>query len=107
MTMKINGVDNARPITGLTSAAPARASVTEPEAPQTERAKRDVEVSNSARTLADLESRVMRSSGVDLAKVEAVKLALERGDYQIDPQKIADQLIRLDFEIGKVSGRIK
>jgi flagellar biosynthesis anti-sigma factor FlgM len=57
--------------------------------------------------MADLESRVMRSSGVDLAKVEAVRLALERGDYQVDAGKIADQLMRLDWELGKASGRVK
>lgn len=107
MTMKINGLDNTRPITGSTPVAIARSRTVENDSPPPQGSKRDVEVSDSARTMADLESRVMRSTGVDLAKVEAVRLAIERGDYQIDAGKIADQLMRLDFEIGKVSGRIK
>ena len=106
MTMKINGSD-LRPITGSAPVATARAKTIDNDSSQTPGGKRDVEVSASARTMADLESRVMRSSGVDLAKVEAARLAIERGDYQVDAGKIADQLMRLDWELGTVSGRIK
>jgi flagellar biosynthesis anti-sigma factor FlgM len=56
--------------------------------------------------MADLEARVAVSSGINEAKVEAIRLAIERGDYQIDTKKIADQLVKLDWEIGKASGRI-
>lgn len=106
MTMKINGPD-LRPITGSTPVVASRSKPIDNDAPQTQGGKRDVEVSSSARAMADLESRVMRSSGVDLAKVEAVRLAIERGDYQVDAGKVADQLMRLDWELGKVSGRLK
>ena len=47
-----------------------------------------------------------QSSGINEAKVEAIRLALARGEYQIDTNKIADQLMKLDWEIGKASGRI-
>lgn len=107
MTMKINGVDNTRPVTGATPVTVSRLKTADNDAAQTQSGKREVAVSDSARTMADLESRVMRSSGVDLAKVEAVRLALERGDYQVDAGKIADQLMRLDWELGKASGRVK
>jgi flagellar biosynthesis anti-sigma factor FlgM len=56
--------------------------------------------------MADLEARVAASSGINEAKVEAIRLALERGEYQVDSKKIADQLMKLDWELGKASGRV-
>jgi len=107
MTMKINGLD-IRPPTGPSPVASARVrTVDSNPQEQSKGGPQEFQVSHSARQMADLEARVMRSSGIDEAKVEAVRLALERGDYQIDAGKIADQLMRLDFEIGKASGRIK
>ena len=105
MNMKINGVD-VRPTTGSASVAPSRAKASEAGVQGNGNGPREFEVSQTARQLADLESRVALSSGINEAKVEAIRLAIERGEYQIDTKKIADQLMKLDWEIGKASGRI-
>jgi len=105
MNMKINGVD-VRPTTGSTPVNPSRARASETGLQGSAKGPRDFEVSQTARQLADLEARVAQSSGINEAKVEAIRLALARGEYQIDTNKIADQLMKLDWEIGKASGRI-
>ncbi|MFM8845656.1 MAG: flagellar biosynthesis anti-sigma factor FlgM [Gammaproteobacteria bacterium] len=105
MNMKINGVD-VRPTTGFTPVAPSRVKASDAGVQGSGNGVREFEVSQTARQLADLEARVAQSSGINEAKVEAIRLALERGEYQIDTKKIADQLMKLDWEIGKASGRI-
>lgn len=105
MTVKISNLD-PRPSVGSVPSAGGRGKSVEGN-PQDKVSERpNVEVSPSARRMADLETRVAASSGINEAKVEAIRLALERGEYQIDSKKIADQLMKLDWEIGKASGRI-
>lgn len=105
MNMKINGVE-MRPSTGTAPVGSSRAKASEGAVHDARSGQRDFEVSKTARQLADLETRVANSSGINEAKVEAIRLAIERGEYQIDTQKIADQLMKLDWEIAKASGRI-
>lgn len=106
MTMKITGPE-LRPATSFTPIAAGKGrSVDADNAGGTNGAQRDFKVSDSARNMADVEARALKSSGIDVAKVEALRLAIERGEYHIDPKTIADQLLRLDWEIGKASGRI-
>ncbi len=105
MTIKISGLD-PRPSVGVVPSAGTRGKPIEGDAKDNGSGRPNVEVSSSARRMADLEARVAVSSGINEAKVEAIRLAIERGDYQIDTKKIADQLMKLDWEIGKASGRI-
>jgi len=105
MTMKITGAD-VRPMPGLTPAGASREKTADAPAREADSAAREYQVSNSARKMADLEARALKSSGIDEAKVEALRLAIERGEYHIDSKTIADQLLRLDWQIGKASGRI-
>jgi negative regulator of flagellin synthesis FlgM len=105
MTIKIRGLD-PRPSVGVVPSAGTRGKPVEGQNEDQSSGRPNVEVSASARRMADLESRVATSSGINEAKVEAIRLALERGEYQIDSKKIADQLMKLDWEIGKASGRV-
>jgi flagellar biosynthesis anti-sigma factor FlgM len=50
---------------------------------------------------------VASSTGYDEARVEAIRLAIERGEYKVDAKQIADQLMKLDWDIAKVSGRLR
>ena len=105
MTMKISGLD-PRPSVGVVPSAGTRGKPVEGNSEHSASGRPNVEVSTSARRMADLETRVAASSGINEAKVEAIRLALERGEYQVDSKKIADQLLKLDWEIGKASGRV-
>ena len=105
MTVKMSGLDPRPSVTPM-SPSGARGKPVEGNAPETGTGRPNVEVSASARRMADLEARVAASSGINDAKVEAIRLALERGEYQVDSKKIADQVMKLDWELGKASGRV-
>ncbi|MFK8017265.1 MAG: flagellar biosynthesis anti-sigma factor FlgM [Gammaproteobacteria bacterium] len=55
-----------------------------------------VEVTQSARELASLESAISSSSGVDQSRVDAIRADIAGGNYQVDGRKVADQLFRMD-----------
>ncbi|MGA0054700.1 MAG: flagellar biosynthesis anti-sigma factor FlgM, partial [Steroidobacteraceae bacterium] len=44
---------------------------------------------------------------VDMAKVERLRAAVADGSYRVDSQKVADQLVRFEFLLGRVTGDIK
>lgn len=106
MTISINNVE-LRTTTGSAPVSNARGKGVESDLRDSPSGFKDVQVSDSARRMADLEARVEKSSGFDQAKVEAIRLAIERGDYKVDSKQIADQLMKLDWEIAKVSGRLR
>lgn len=55
-----------------------------------------VELTSSAKLLERLEKTLASLPEIDRARVEAVKTAIENGDYQIDADRIADALLRAD-----------
>lgn len=61
-------------------------------APQTD----TVQLTNTAAVLQQAESRLASVPVVDSHKVEAVKSALEKGQYQVNPERVADKMIQLE-----------
>jgi negative regulator of flagellin synthesis FlgM len=55
-----------------------------------------VELTSSAKLLERLEKTLASLPEIDRTRVEAVKAAIENGDYQIDAGRIADALLRAD-----------
>jgi negative regulator of flagellin synthesis FlgM len=55
-------------------------------------------LTNSARSLQKIEEAVAKAPVVDVAKVAAVKQAVQNGTYQVDAGRVADKL--LQFENG-------
>jgi flagellar biosynthesis anti-sigma factor FlgM len=106
MTISINNVE-LRKTTGSAPVSNARGKGVESELRDSPSSAGDVQVSDSARRMADLEARVASSTGYDEARVEAIRLAIERGEYKVDAKQIADQLMKLDWDIAKVSGRLR
>jgi flagellar biosynthesis anti-sigma factor FlgM len=66
-----------------------------------------VQITDTARHLASLERLVSGSPEVDQQKVAEISLAIERGLFQVQPEKIADQLLRLEQTLARASGRMK
>lgn len=60
-----------------------------------------VELTSSARLLERLEKSLAAMPDLDTSRIEAVKTAIERGDYRIDAERIADALLRSDRELPK------
>jgi negative regulator of flagellin synthesis FlgM len=60
-----------------------------------------VELTSSARLLERLEKSLAAMPELDTSRIEAVKLAIERGDYRIDAERIADAILRSERELPK------
>ena len=60
-----------------------------------------VELTSRAKLLEQLEQRLSEVPEIDRAKVEAVRAAIENGDFVIDAEGIADALLRSEQELGK------
>lgn len=58
-----------------------------------------VELTSSAKLLERLEKTLASIPEVDPSRVEAVKAQIENGEYQIDADKIAEAMLRIDQEI--------
>jgi negative regulator of flagellin synthesis FlgM len=64
----------------------------------------DVHITSTARTLAALEQAVLDLPAIDEQRVAAVRERLASGGYSVDPQRIADGLLRMEgalWELGK------
>jgi negative regulator of flagellin synthesis FlgM len=59
----------------------------------------DVRLTGAARGMAALEQAVHAMPVVDEARVAEVKQRLQDGRYEIDPQRVADRLLRLEGDL--------
>ena len=107
MSTKINGLE-IRPAAPSATAPIARSkdSFASDGAPASG-GRAGVQITDTARHLASLERWVSGSPEVDQQKVAEISLAIERGLYQVQPEKIADQLLRLEQTLARASGRMK
>jgi negative regulator of flagellin synthesis FlgM len=96
---KINGVEtktsrvaSAAPVGRRAGGAPgAPPTVVEPES--------DVKLTGAARGMVALEQAVHALPVVDEARVAEVKQRLQDGRYEVDPQRVADKLLRLEGDL--------
>ncbi|MGY6519312.1 MAG: flagellar biosynthesis anti-sigma factor FlgM [Lysobacteraceae bacterium] len=59
-----------------------------------------VRLTPEATALQALQRTIADGPVVDMKKVEAVKAALEKGSYQIDPEAIATGMLRMERDLG-------
>jgi negative regulator of flagellin synthesis FlgM len=59
-----------------------------------------VKITEGARQLASLEKAIAALPVVNQARVDAVSREIAEGRYAVQPQKIADRLIRMDQEFA-------
>ena len=101
MTNKVGGFDNRSVQVGTdrtikrtsnaTSSAPAGASATAGGS--------SVQITDSARQLAALEAAIKELPAVDEAKVTELRNAIESGTYEVDGERIADKLLKMDSDL--------
>jgi negative regulator of flagellin synthesis FlgM len=104
---KISGIDPAQiasvgagrpvqrsqdPVTGGTSADTSKGG------------SQDVQITGTARQLADLDQKVRDLPDVNEERVSQLRTAIEQGTYQVRPQHIADQLMSLERSLGSLPG---
>lgn len=70
----------------------------EPPAPAAE-----VKLTGTARGLAAIEESLRALPAVDELRVAAVKQRLQEGSYQIDPQRVADRLLRMEGDLSRAA----
>ena len=93
-----NSSAGARKVAGTAASAPGRAA--NPSADGVAPAGDTVELTSSAKLLERLEKTLASLPDIDRGRVEAVKTAIENGEYQIDADKIAAALLRSDGQAG-------
>ncbi|EGQ7849919.1 flagellar biosynthesis anti-sigma factor FlgM [Vibrio parahaemolyticus] len=99
------GIDNIRSgqMMSTTSRAPARndssatSSATESnKAPAQQDA---VSLSQQSKAVSKLQKDMAASPAYDSAKVAAIKEAIANGSYRVDPEKLADNMIKFENEL--------
>lgn len=100
MANKISGIDG-RPVQvgGGAPVSRVRDATSEGRKTETTGSGSNIDVSDTARTLAALENRISTLPVVNETRVEAVRRAMDEGRYQIDPQRIADKMLRFEGDL--------
>jgi negative regulator of flagellin synthesis FlgM len=99
MTQSIGGIDLQLPATGT----PAPASTVGRDAADGQSpspGSADVEITPTARRLAELEQSLQAQPAIDPARVEAARQALASGSYRADPERIAAGLLQIEQALG-------
>lgn len=96
---KINGYQN-QPIQLGVDKKVSRSESAVPSAVPSAPAGSSALITDQARQLATLEQALQSLPAIDEARVAEIRLAIQDGRYQVDPERIADKLLRLEQELG-------
>ena len=58
-----------------------------------------IDVSDTARTLAALEGHISTLPVINESRVDAVRRAMDEGRYHVDPQRVADKMMRFEVDL--------
>jgi negative regulator of flagellin synthesis FlgM len=105
VTSKISGVD-AKPVRVAPAAStPRKQEQAAEKATVTADPGTNVQLTGAARSLATIEQSLKTLPAVDEKRVAEVKKRLEGGEYQINPQRIADKLLHLESDLQRANPR--
>ncbi|AXY01655.1 flagellar biosynthesis anti-sigma factor FlgM [Vibrio alfacsensis] len=98
------GIDNIRSgqMMTTTSRAPARNDSSASSATESKRAPAQqdaVSLSQQGKAVSKLQQDMAASPAYDTAKVAAIKEAIANGSYKVDPEKLADNIIKFENEL--------
>jgi negative regulator of flagellin synthesis FlgM len=107
VSSKISGIDGAqiasvgagRPVQRSQDAVSGGAS-----ADTSNDGSQNVQITGTARQLADLEQKVRDLPAINEERVSQLRVAIEQGTYTVRPQHVADQLLSLERALGKLPG---
>jgi negative regulator of flagellin synthesis FlgM len=105
VSSKISGIDGAQiPSVGAGRAVQrAQDAVSGDASADTSKdGSQNVQITGTARQLADLEQKVRDLPAVNAERVSQLRAAIEQGTYTVRPQHIADQLMSLERDLGKL-----
>ncbi|EKN4606142.1 flagellar biosynthesis anti-sigma factor FlgM [Vibrio parahaemolyticus] len=99
------GIDNIRSgqMMSTTSRAPARndssATSSATESKKAPAQQDAVSLSQQSKAVSKLQKDMAASPAYDSAKVAAIKEAITNGSYRVDPEKLADNMIKFENEL--------
>ena len=68
--------------------------------PESASGRDDVQLTHTATSLKQIETRLASMPDVDRARVDAVRQRVESGAYKMDANRIADRLLRFERELN-------
>jgi negative regulator of flagellin synthesis FlgM len=100
MANKISGIDG-RPVQvgGGAPVSRTRDATSDGKKAETTGSVSNIDVSDTARTLAALENHIGTLPVVNESRVDAVRRAMDEGRYHIDPQRVADKMLRFEVDL--------
>ena len=100
MANKISGIDG-RPVQvgGGAPVSRARDATSDGKKADATGAVSNIDVSDTARTLAALENHIGSLPVVNESRVDAVRRAMDEGRYHVDPQRVADKMLRFEVDL--------
>jgi len=102
------GIDNIRSGQSMTSSSTRNTSRSEADsAKNTNEAKKSasstrddaVSLSRQGKEIGEMHNQIAAKPAFDSAKVAAIKEAIANGSYTVDPEKLADNLIKFEKEL--------
>ncbi|KOO02225.1 flagellar biosynthesis anti-sigma factor FlgM [Vibrio nereis] len=100
------GIDNIRTGQPLTTSNrnsvrhESNTAATESAAKQSSVAKDAVSLSAQGKAVGEMHNQMVSQPSFDKAKVAAIKEAIANGSYSVDPQKLADNMMKFEKELG-------
>ncbi|NAW68521.1 flagellar biosynthesis anti-sigma factor FlgM [Vibrio sp. V27_P1S3P104] len=104
------GIDNIRSGQSLTttSRAPARSDTNSSSSSSTNTTSKTsvapqqdaVSLSTQSKAMGEMHNEMAATPSFDSAKVAAIKEAIANGSYVVDPEKLADNMIKFEQELG-------
>ena len=100
MANKISGIDG-RPVQvgGGAPVSRSRDATSGDRKTETTGTASSIDVSDTARTLAALEDKITTLPVVNESRVDAVRRAMDEGRYHVDPQRVADKMMRFEVDL--------
>ncbi len=99
---KITGVDAKSVRVAPSTSAPKRQDQAMEKAGGADSGS-NVQLTGASRSLAALEQSLQELPAIDEQRVAAVKRRLDSGEYQINPQRVADKLLHMESELRRGS----
>lgn len=99
------GIDNIRSGHSLTttnrsSVKSEQTKTNSPESSGASTAKDAVSLSDQGKAIGQMSSQLASTPAFDGSKVQAIKEAISNGSYVVDADKLADNMIRFEDELG-------
>jgi negative regulator of flagellin synthesis FlgM len=100
MANKISGIDG-RPVQvgGGTPVSRTKDATSDGRKTENSAIASNIDVSDTARTMAALENRISTLPVVNESRVDAVRRAMDEGRYHVDPQRVADKMMRFEVDL--------